>query len=136
MMTTFSTALMARRFYGDRRERVKVQCPKMDTAEPSSWPYLLGGLICLTAGWWISRKPRLDALFGLLGSPPSGPQERTRLPLLLWFSGAAWAFMWLSMILPFTGGQRPYLVVILCVTLTPLAALAFLAALGWIVFLR
>src|SRR5688572_2160505 len=105
----------------------------METAEPSAWPYLLGGLLCLTAGWWITPKTRLDALFRLLGSGPAGAKERTRLPLLLWFSGASWTFMWLSMIVPFTGGQRPYLVVMLCVALTPLAALAFLAALGWIV---
>lgn len=110
--------------------------PFMETAEPASWPYVVGGLLCLTAGWWMTPKARLDALFRVLGSGPSGPKERTRLPALLYFSGAAWAFMWLSMIVPFTGGQRPYPVVMLCVALTPLAALAFVGVLAWVVFLR
>jgi len=108
----------------------------METLEPSSWPYLLGGLLCLTAGWWLRDKTRLDGLFRLLGGEPAGPRERVRLRNLFWFSGASWMFMWLSMILPFTGGQRPYLVVILAVALTPLAALAFLGVLAWIVILR
>lgn len=108
----------------------------METLEPSAWPYLIGGLVCAAAGWALRDHSRLDGLLKLLGSGPASATEQRRLPWALVFAGGSWIFMWLSMVIPFTGGQRPYPVVILDVALTPLAAIAFLGALLWIVFLR
>ena len=108
----------------------------METLEPSTWPYLAGGLASLAAGWSLRTPARLDRLCRLLGSGPATEPERRWLPLALLFAGAGWLCMWLSTVIPFTGGQRPYAIVILTVALTPLAALAFLGVLLWLVVLR
>jgi hypothetical protein len=106
----------------------------MDDA-PATWPYLLGGLCSSIAGWWLRATSSLDGLCRLLGSGPASRQERTWIPWLLLLAGAAWLFMWLGTFLTIHG-QRPYLVVILSVLLTPLAALAFTGVLLWLVILR
>lgn len=108
----------------------------METVEPSTWPYLAGGLICTVAGWALRAKSSLDGLCRLLGSGAATEREHRWIPLTLLCAGVSWLFMWGSAVFPFTGGQRPFLVVILTVVLTPAAALAFVGVLSWLVLLR
>ena len=80
----------------------------METVEPALWPWLAGGLACLAGGWALRTTARLDALLRLFGGGPASAVERGRLPAAILFCGAAWLFVWLSLVLPFTGGQRPW----------------------------
>lgn len=108
----------------------------MEPMDAFAWPYLLGGLVCGGAGWALRARGRVSALFTLLGSGAASDAELRWLPRALLFAGGSWIFMWLSLVLPFRGGQHPFAVVVLDVALTPLAALVFIGVLGWIVILR